>query len=117
MEWPKELIIKRDITKTYVENKNEIIAYINNCYDINILTNYMSSLKTQTKVEMNKVDEIINATKDRINTINLFMNEYEKNKHDDELLAEFYEKNYKFIEGIIDSYINTKKGEIENGNV
>lgn len=108
MNWPKELIIKRDATNTKVSNISNIIAFISNCYDLDILTNYLSQLKTQTKLEMNEVSSIIDATEYRINKINMFLEGYEKNKNDEETLAMFYEKNYKFIEGMINYYI---KGE------
>lgn len=108
MNWPKELIIKRDETNTKVANVNQIISFINCCYDEDILTAYLSQLKTQTKLEMSEVSSIIDATEYRINKINIFLTEYENNKDDEEMLANFYEKNYKFIEGMIEYYI---KGE------
>lgn len=112
MNWPKELIIKRDITNTKVANINNIITYINSCYDLEILTNYLSQLKKQTKLNMNEVSNIIEATEYRINKINIFLEGYENSKNDEETLANFYEKNYKFIEGMIDFYItDTKEGE------
>lgn len=108
MNWPKELIIKRDETNTKVANINQIISFINRCYDEDILAAYLSQLKTQTKLDMSEVSSIIDATEYRINKINIFLTEYENNKDDEEMLANFYEKNYKFIEGMIEYYI---KGE------
>ena len=108
MNWPKELIIKRDETNTKVANVNQIISFINRCYDEDILAAYLSQLKTQTKLDMSEVSSIIDATEYRINKINIFLTEYENNKDDEEMLANFYEKNYKFIEGMIEYYI---KGE------
>lgn len=105
MNWPKELIIKRDFTNTKVSNLSNIIAYISNCYDLDVLKNYLEQLNTQTKLDKSEVSSIIEATEYRINKINLFLSGYENNKDNEENLALFYEKNYKFIEGMIDFYI------------
>lgn len=105
MNWPKELIIKRDATNTKVANISNIISFIGTCYDLDILTNYLSQLKSQTKLDMNEVSSIIDATEYRINKIESFLEGYENSKKDEEALAMFYEKNYKFIEGMIDYYI------------
>ena len=37
MNWPKELIIKRDATNTKVSNISDIISYISNCYDLGLV--------------------------------------------------------------------------------
>lgn len=116
MNWPKELIIKRDATNTKVANINNIISYIGRCYDLDILTNYLSQLKNQTKLDMEEVSSIIEATEYRIKKINSFLEEYENCKNDEELLINFYEYNYKFIEGLINFY-KIDKGEIDYANV
>ena len=105
MNYPKELIIKRDITNTKVENKNEIIAFIDKYYELDILEGYLSSLKSQTKLDVSELMSIIDATEKRIMVIKNYLDNYELIKNDEMKLVEFYEENYKFIEGLINYYI------------
>lgn len=112
MNWPKELIIKRDVTNTKVANKESVIEFINMCYDLDILEKYLLSLKSQNKLEPNELIDIIDSTQDRINEIKKFQKRYEEVKNDEEALSKFYEENYKFVEGLVDYYIpDTKEGE------
>ena len=62
MNYTKELIIKRDITNTKAENKQEIIEFIDKYYELDILEGYLSSLKIQNKLDPNELIEIIEAT-------------------------------------------------------
>jgi len=105
MNYPKELIIKRDITNTKVENKNDIIGFINKYYELDILEGYLFSLKTQTKLNPNELVEIIDATENRILVIKKYLDSYDLIKDDELKLVEFYETNYKFIEGMINYYV------------
>ena len=105
MNYPKELIIKRDSTNTKVVNKFEIVDFINNYYEINILEGYLFSLKTQDKLEPIELEEIIDATQKRILVIKNYLDSYELIKNDELKLVEFYESNFKFIEGLINYYI------------
>ena len=105
MNYPKELIIKRDITNTKVENKQEIIEFIDKYYELDILEGYLSSLKIQNKLDPNELIEIIEATEKKVNEIKNYLDNYELIKNDESKLVEFYENNYKFIEGLINYYI------------
>lgn len=108
MNWPRELIIKRDITNTKVENSKEIILFIETYNNIGILENYLSSLKTQTKLNINEVINIIESTENRINYLNEQIETYKIERGNSNDLVEFYETNIYFINKLINDYIETK---------
>lgn len=105
MNWPKELIIKRDETNTKVDNKLEIISFIDSYNDIDVLENYLSSLKAQTKLDMSEVVDIIDTTQNRLNFLKKELEDFVNSSKSIEDLSEFYEENIIFVNNIVDEYI------------
>lgn len=107
MNWPRELIIKRDITNTKVENSKDIILFIETYNNIGVLENYLSSLKAQTKLNQNEVIDIIESTENRINYLNKELETFKTERGNSNDLVEFYETNIYFINKLINDYIET----------
>lgn len=105
MNWPNELIIKRDATNTKVINRENIIRFIDKFCDLYILENYLSALQSQNKVNHEELKEIIVVTEERIELIKKYSEAYEKCKTNNESLASFFEDNFHFFRNMIDTYI------------
>lgn len=105
MNWPNELIIKRDKKNIKVINRNDIIKFIDRYCDLEILEKYLSALKSQDKVAYEEVSELIKATEERIDIIKKYTEAYESCKSNNDTLVDFFEKNFNFFREIIDTYI------------
>lgn len=119
MNLPRELIIKRDSSRIKLTNKEDIIEFIKLYDKEEVLENYLKALKEQTKLKTEEIDEIINATESRINELELstnnFLKQYNEIKEDNNKLANFYESQIFFINGIFNDIKNNKANDIKIG--
>lgn len=111
MNWPEELIIKRDTTNTKVDNANDITIFIKNYSNIFVLEQYLLSLKTQTKLKQDEVIPIMEVTEKRINYLNEVLDKFKEEKNNSNNLSEFYENNIYFVNTILKNFKESLKLE------
>ena len=112
MNLPEELIIKRDSSRIKLTNKGSIIEFINSYDNIEVLEKYLNALKKQQKLKTEEIDEIINATESRLSELetptNNFLNQFNEVKNDNNALANFYESQIFYLNGIFNDIKNNK---------
>ena len=117
MNLPRELIIKRDSSRIKLTNKENIIEFINSYNDTQVLEKYLNALKNQQKLKTEEIEEIINATEARINELELnannFLTQYNEIKEDNNTLANFYETQIFYLNGIFNDIKQNKVNEKE----
>lgn len=115
MNLPKELIIKRDSSRIKLTNKESIIEFINSYDNIDVLEKYLNALKNQQKLKTEEIDELIRVTELRINelelSINAFFSQYNEIKEDSNELANFYESQIFFLNGIFNDIKQNKAND------
>lgn len=112
MNLPEELIIKRDSSRIKLTNKDSIIEFINLYDNIEVLEKYLNALKKQQKLPPEELEEIIKVTESRINQLELntnnFLNQFNEVKNDNNALANFYESQIFYLNGIFNDIKNNK---------
>lgn len=115
MNLPKELIIKRDSSRIKLTNKEDIIDFIKSYDNVAVLEKYLRALQNQQKLPKEEVEGIIKSTESRINDLELstnnFLNQYNEIKNDNNALANFYESQIFFLNGIFNDIKNGKANE------
>lgn len=117
MNLPEELIIKRDSSRIKLTNKDSIIEFINSYDNIEVLEKYLNALQKQQKLKTEEIDEIIKVTESRINQLELntnnFLNQFNEVKNDNNALANFYESQIFYLNGIFNDIKNNKAKDRE----
>lgn len=117
MNLPRELIIKRDSSRIKITNKENIIEFINSYNDTQVLEKYLHALKNQQKLKTEEIEEIINTTETRINELELntnnFLTQYNEIKEDNNILANFYETQIFYLNGIFNKIKQNMANEKE----
>ncbi len=117
MNLPRELIIKRDSSRIKITNKENIIEFINSYNDTQVLEKYLHALKNQQKLKTEEIEEIINTTEARINELELntnnFLTQYNEIKEDNNILANFYETQIFYLNGIFNKIKQNMANEKE----
>lgn len=115
MNLPEELIIKRDLSRIKLTNKESIIEFINSYDNTEVLEKYLNALKKQQKLKTEEIAEIINATESRLNELetptNNFLNKYNEIKNDNNALANFYESQIFYLNGIFNDIKQNKAND------
>ena len=115
MNLPKELIIKRDSSRIKITNKENIIEFIKNYTNAQVLEYYLHALQNQQKLPKEEVSDIIKSTELRIGEIeaptNNFLKQYNEIKEDNNALANFYEMQIFYINGIFNDIKNGKAND------
>lgn len=117
MNLPRELIIKRDSTRVKLTNKESIIKFIESYDNAEVLEQYLNALKSQQKLKTEEIDEIIKNVETRINELELntnkFLNQYNEIKEDNNSLANFYETQIFYLNGIFNNIKHGKSTDKE----
>lgn len=117
MNLPRELIIKRDSTRVKLTNKESIIEFVESYDNAEVLEQYLNALKSQQKLKTEEIDEIIKNVETRINELELntnkFLNQYNEIKEDNNSLANFYETQIFYLNGIFNNIKHGKSTDKE----
>ena len=115
MNLPRELIIKRDSSRIKLTNKESIIDFIKTYDNTEILEKYLYALKNQQKLKTDEIEEIITSTETRINELELntnnFINQYNEIKNDNNMLANFYETQIFYLNGLFNDIKQNKAND------